>query len=125
MKELVYRDILGQNPRKREVSIEETSSGLSCDKVTKKWICKYFLKEKFSSTSLSNLREWVQKKRQENCRKDCHIMREVNSKTRLNQIICKVLGDLFVISGDTAYRIVYINEVKIQINARSVYKRGV
>jgi len=124
MKELVYKDILGQNPRKREVSIEETSGGVTNDKITKKWICKYFLKEKYSSTSLSKLREWVQKKKQESCRKDCHIMREVNSKTKLNQLICKVLGDLFVISGDTAYRIVYVNEVKIQINARCNLRRG-
>ncbi|MDP8298418.1 MAG: hypothetical protein P9L88_00720 [Candidatus Tantalella remota] len=113
MKKLVYRDILGNNPRKREVSMEEIS-GRNQSKVSKKWICKYFIREKHTENSIDALKKWVTK-RKKTCRKDRHILRQMNTETGENKIICKVLGEFFVIRGGSAYRIVYINEVKIQI----------
>lgn len=119
MKELVYRDILGNNPRKREVSIEEISKETKA-KVAKKWICKYFVKEKYSSQNKHNLRAWLRLKKREQVRKDCHILREVDTRTGENKIICKVLGDFFVISGMTGYKIVYVNEIRIKVDGARI-----
>ncbi len=113
MKKLVYRDILGNNPRKREVSMEEIS-GRDQSKVSKKWICKYYIREKHTENDIVSLRKWVAKKKKK-CRKDRHILRQMNTDTGENKIICKVLGEFFVIRDSSAYRIVYINEVRIHI----------
>ncbi|NQT33032.1 MAG: hypothetical protein HQ594_05100 [Candidatus Omnitrophica bacterium] len=97
MKKVVYRDILGNNPRKREVSIEEINERLS-DKVAKKWICKYFIKEMYTSSSAKELKHWIRTQQKSGVKKDSHILRKVDARTGENKIIYKVLGDIFVIS---------------------------
>ena len=129
MKELFYKDILGDNPRKREVSMEETynrtdiSGGLrKKTKFTKRWVAKYFIKEEFKSLNVSKLRSWVNKKKEEGCRRDCHILRRIDARTGENRIVCKVLGEFFVIWAGTAYKIVYVNEIRIQDEGRNAKK---
>ena len=120
MKELVYRDIFGNNPRKREVSMEEIRD-LTGSRIEKKWICKYFIKERFTCKDRKAIKAW-EKKRE--CRKDCHILREVDTETGENKIICKVLGEFFVIWGLAVYKILYINEIRIKVNrARSTRRK--
>ncbi len=115
MKKLYYRDILGNNPRKREISLEEISDRTEA-RVARKWICKYFIKEKFSSKNGEELRNWMRAESRNSCRKDCHILRQADTQSGENKIICKVLGDFFVIWGKTVYKIVYVNELRIQID---------
>ena len=117
MKELVHRSILGDNPRKKEISIEEISKRTG-NHISKKWICKYFVKEKFASGNVHDLKEWIKGKKANGVKKDCHILRKFNAGTGENKIICKVLGDFFVILARTAYRIVYVNEIRIKIDRK-------
>ena len=124
MKKLYFKNIKGNNPRKREISIEEVSQNKTAQ-VSKKWICKYFVKEKYASGDVENLRNWISMEKRRKCRKDCHILREYNSKTGDNKVVCKVLGDFFVINGGTVYKIVYVNEVKIQVLANKGSKRRI
>ncbi|MEA3489560.1 MAG: hypothetical protein U9R44_04380 [Candidatus Omnitrophota bacterium] len=114
MKELVYKNIVGNNPRKREISIEEISSKKE-PRVEKKWICKYFIKEKYRSRSMNNIREWVKREKKNERMKNCHILRENNTRTGESKIICKLLGEIFVICGMTVYKIVYVNEIRVKI----------
>ena len=132
MEELVYKDMQGNNPRKHEVSIEEISDSIPSEygasiagKVSKKRICKYFVKERFSSKDVTVLKEWVRTKRRTGSRKDCHVIREVDTKTGANKIVCKVLGNIYVICGSTAYNIVYMNEIKIQTFGIKKDERGI
>jgi len=122
MKKLVYRDMRGSNPNKHEVSVEEVSewpdfkTGFAGEsRVSRKKIYKCFVKEKFTSRCLQDLKNWVLSKKEEKSQKNCHVLRHINTKTGENKIICKVLGDFFIIHADTAYRIVYVNEIRIQI----------
>lgn len=120
MKKLVYRNINGTNPRKREISIEEIT-GPRNTKVTKKWICKYFVKEQYSSKDVEELEKWIRVKKESGTKNDCHIIRELNGQTGENKIVCKVLGEFFAVSGKNAYKIMYVNEVKIDIQAEAGY----
>lgn len=120
MRKVVYRDILGNNPRKHEVSVEERFSHPDRS-ITKKWVCKYFVEEKYFGKKKDDLRDWICSKKESSRKKNCHILRQCDTKTGENKIICKVLGDFFVIVGKMAYKIVYVNEVKINIKtARKV-----
>ena len=100
-----------------EVSLEEISNSRKMT-ILKKWICKYFVREKFHSGDFDELKKWVALKKSAGCRKDCHILRREDTKTGSNKVVCKVLGDFFVICGETAYKIVYVNELKLEIGAR-------
>ncbi|MFH1799070.1 MAG: hypothetical protein ABH844_07045 [Candidatus Omnitrophota bacterium] len=123
MRELVYKDMLGANPCKREISIEEIVSWSDIQgtpetkgQFSKKRLCKYFIESKFSSEEDESLRNWItQMKKERVSRKDCHIMRQFNTRTGENKIVCKVLGDFYIIAGKTVYKIAYINEVKVEV----------
>lgn len=130
MKHLYYCKTLGDNPKKHEVSMEEIVSidEIKCgfnegmrpftkenNKIANKKVCKYFVKEKYCSDDPEDLQRWVEEKRSESCRRNFHVLREINTRTGENKVICKALGDLFVICGKAAYKIVFVNEVRIKM----------
>ncbi|MFH1847348.1 MAG: hypothetical protein ABH869_07335 [Candidatus Omnitrophota bacterium] len=114
MKELVYRDMRGNNPRKHEVSMEEITDHTD-PKISRKRSYKYFIKEAYTSDNIQDIKNWIEAKKKIECRKNCHVLRVYNSKTRENKLVCKLLGDIFIVCGNTAYKIVYVNEIKIKL----------
>ena len=124
MRRLVYRNILGNNPRKHEVSIEETSDRFQ-SKIFRKLISKYFLTDIYRSESLEELARWIRINKENDSPRDCHVMSCVDSKTGESKIVCKVLGTFYVVHERMAYKIVYINEVKIHTaNEKKVKNEG-
>ena len=97
MKELFYESKSGNNPRKSEISIEEISDRLS-NKKSKKWMSKYFVKEIFASDDRQEIKKWIRSKNDEGPKRDCHILRHVDTSTGENKIICKILGEIFLVS---------------------------
>ncbi len=118
MKELVHKNILGNNPRKKEISIEEVNDK-AMHGVTKKWICKYFVRDVYQAGSKANLKAWVALKKREGILRNCHVLRNSDTNTGSSTIICKVLGDMYVIAGACAYKIVYFNEIRIHVKGRN------
>lgn len=113
MRELVYKNIYGENPRKCEVSIEET-----CDPIealrSKKWLCKYYIKARFAGKDQKAVNEWIRMQKKAGCSRNCHILRKLDHVTGENTLICKVLGEFFVVRGLTAYKILYVNQIRIR-----------
>lgn len=112
MRELVYKSISGCNPRKCEVSIEEVSDPVEPTR-SKKWICKYYVRDRHTAKDLKSLKEWI-KRNKAGCRKNCHILRKYDAATGENTLMCKILGEFFVVRDLTAYKVLYLNEIKIQ-----------
>ncbi len=125
MKWVVYKKTSGLNPAKREISLEEREDHRK-NSVIKKRMCKYFIKEKFVSKSIDKLKEWVDSRKETHVQKNCHILRHIDTATGENKVLCKILGVFYVIQGRVAYEIVYVNELKIQVDGsriRHLYKR--
>ena len=118
MKKIVHRDILGNNPRKKEVSVEEITQKPEVT-IRKKRICKYFVEDRFFSKSTKEVKRWIANHKKSSNKKDCHVLRELNTSTGDNKIICKVLGDFYVVWGHTAYKIVYVNEIKVTLEGNT------
>jgi hypothetical protein len=117
MRELVYKSISGSNPRKCEVSIEEVSDPIDTTR-SKKWICKYYVRDKHTAKDLKGLKDWIHLNK-EGCKKNCHILRKYNADTGENTLMCKILGEFFVVRELTAYKVLYVNEIKIQCRVTS------
>lgn len=115
MKELVYKTIDGNNPRKKEVSIEEKDERYQTN-ITKKWTCKYFVKSHYRSPTSKDLRLWIRNRRaSENTVQQCHILKTIDSRTGENKIVCKILGEFYVVRGLTAFKIIYVNSLRIHM----------
>ena len=113
MKEYVYKNFYGNNPRKWEVSIEERNDPVESTR-SKKWVCKYYIRERYTANDQKSLHVWINSRKKEGCARNCHILRRVNSQTGENTLICKVLGEFFVVKGLSAYKVLYVNEIRIQ-----------
>ncbi len=132
MKKMIYKSYLGNNPRKREISIEEQSNWRSARNGTlnravilKKKTCKYYIEKSFTSKDALELKSWVNKEKSKGCRKERYLLRFYDDKTGETKIICKVLGDFYVVNGQTVFKVLYVNKIKVQIldieNTRCTY----
>ena len=122
MKEMIYKNYLGNNPRKREVSVEETSNWTNIKKgtinraiIVKKKTCKYYIEKSYTSNNVEKLKDWIKEEKNNGLRKDRHILKTYDEQTGETKIICKVLGDIFVVNQQTVFKVVYVNQIKIQI----------
>ena len=122
MKKIIHRDIFGANPRKREVSVDETVFRAGTTN-RKRRSCKYFISEKMVSGDVKELKSWIKTQKERGLKKNCHVFRELNTSTGINKVICKVVGEFFAVWGGTAFKIFYVNEVKLEFD-KSKAKSG-
>jgi hypothetical protein len=113
MKELIHKTISGIDPYKKVVSIEESEE--RCHMQIKRiWTCKYYVREQYMSRSERDIQKWISAFQENNPNsKHCHILRQKDSKTGHSKVVCKTLGDFFVVNGLNVSRIVYLNQLKI------------
>lgn len=115
MKQLVYRNILGNNPRKHEVSIEEIYNRCR-SRVSRKLVMKYYIKERYDASCIEEIKDWIRSNKSRDNRRNCHIMTMVDSITGECKIMCKVLGYFYVVWGLAVYKVLYVNGIKIQVH---------
>jgi hypothetical protein len=122
MKEMIFKDYTGENPRKREVSVEERTDWTNPQKGTlknasimKKKTCKYFVEKVFRSEDPEKLKSWINEEKSHGVRKDRYLLRFHDAKTGETKIICKVIGDIYVIKNSEVYKIVFFNYIKVHI----------
>ena len=113
MKELIYRNITGHNPRKREISIEKKSDRPD-QKMIKKWTCKYYLKKSAMYKNTMNLERWVSYDQRKSIMNRCHLMRYIGENGP-KKLVLKILGEFYVIDGLRVYKIFYMNKLRIEM----------
>lgn len=119
MKKIIHRDVFGVNPRKREVSVDETVYRIGRS-IHKRRSCKYFIKETMTSSDVKEIERWIEDQKKNGLKKNSHVIRELNTETGVNKVICKVMGEFFAVFGDTAFKILYVNEVKLELESNKV-----
>jgi hypothetical protein len=116
IKELIYKTIQHDNPRKREVSMQEVFDQAGSH-ITKKWTCKYFIRSSHRTNSSRELQAWLDINRISSCAKrNCHILKEMVTETGQTKVMCKMLGEFYVVKGLTAFKILYINTLKVTLD---------
>jgi 5'(3')-deoxyribonucleotidase len=119
MKKIIHRDVFGANPRKREVSVEETIDRIGAT-IHKRRSSKYYIEEKMTSTDVKELEKWIEEHKSRGLKKNCHVFRELNTSTGVNKVVCKVMGEFFAVWGETAVKILYVNEIKLELDSNKV-----
>ena len=114
MRQMVFRNILGNNPRKHEISLEDVSDRHK-SKLARKIISKYFVKDKYEAKDEDDAKLWIELNKRNDISQNCHIMTTMDSRTGDYKMVCKAMGNFYIIIGPVVYKLVYINEVKIQI----------
>ena len=116
MKELVYKTVDGIQPRKKEISIEEIEDRKQTH-ITKKWVCKYFVKSRREFSAGENMQRWLAVNQHNGSNvKNCHIFRHLDAETGDVKILCKVIGEFFVVKGLTVMSILYANSLRVHMS---------
>ena len=115
MKKIVHREKVGSDPRKREISVDEIISRRG-GTIRKRRSCKYYVRDKFYSRDIEELNEWMRERKKEGLKKNCHVFREINTKTGMNKVVCKVMGEFFAVHDGAAFKILYVNEIKMELD---------
>jgi hypothetical protein len=119
MKKIIHRDVFRSSPRKREVSVDETINR-NGTMVRKKKSCKYFIRDAKKFDNLNDLENWIDQQKIQGLSKSSHVFRELNTDNGTNKVICKVMGEFFAIRKMTAFRILYVNEIKVELDTNMV-----
>ncbi|KJJ84248.1 hypothetical protein OMAG_001886 [Candidatus Omnitrophus magneticus] len=118
MKELVYKTIEGNDPIKKEISIEELENKNYLD-INKKWSCKYFIKSRYEGTSIRDIKEWIANNK--NCNrniKSFNVLKFIDNRTGETKILCKAIGEFFVVHNLKVVKILYVNAIRIHITPK-------
>ena len=122
MRRLVYRNIFGNNPRKHEVSMEEISDRKK-SRISRKIITKYFVKDRYVADDVEDIKLWIKLNKKYDDPSNCHILTTIDSKTGENKMVCKAMGTFYVVCELTVFKLVYINEIKVQmLDSKKVQK---
>ena len=114
MKEVIFKNITGLNPKKREVSLEETSRRFAC-RMRKKWVSKYYLRETFRADNPVELKKWIEIDSKKSRPNRYHILRRLNERTGVNVVVFKMIGEFYIADRTIAYKIFYVNKLSIQL----------
>jgi len=119
MKKIIHRDVFGVNPRKREVSVDETMYRLGAT-IHKRRSGKYFIEGKMTSKNPKEIEAWIEEHKKQGLKKNCHIFRALDTETGVNKVVCKVMGEFFAVRGETVCKILYVNEIKLELDSNRV-----
>ena len=76
------------------------------------------IKNLYPSLSKEELKEWIDKRKANPSlnKKFFHILRKYSSEAGEDMLVCKMRGAFYVISGQSAYNIVFVHAIKIKIH---------
>lgn len=116
MRKILYKNLTGNNNRKRDLCIREivTREGITA-KIERR--CIYFVREKIHIKNPNNLDELKVLKKTENGwrKKHFHILRNHDSDTGEDRLICKVAGAFYAIVGHYVFCIAFVHSFKIDV----------
>lgn len=117
MRELVFKCQVTPASKKRDISVEETIRKGGTVSLTKKRSI-YFIREVHPIKSKDELNKWIGERKKDTRlnRKFFHILRKYSDKPKEDKLVCRMRGSFYVITGESAYNIVFIHAIKISRN---------
>jgi len=118
MRELIFKNMLKEKAKKRDISVEEIVKRDGMVSCTKKRSM-YFLRGVHTVKSQAELNEWLEKRKKDKNlnKKFFHILRKFSSQTKEDKLICKMRGSFYVVSGQSIFNIVFVHAIKIKTNS--------
>ena len=117
MRELVFKNLTSRDHKKRDVFIQETvtKDGVLA-KTTRR--CLYFVKERIPVKGNVDLKkiEAVKENSEEHKRHFC-VLKERESETGVDRLMCKVAGTFYAMVDNYLYCIVFFHTFKITFAA--------
>ena len=116
MREILYKNLTGSNNKKHDLCIREivTRDGIVA---TIERRCIYFVRDKVHINDPTNLDELKDLKKAEDIwkKKHFHILRNHDSSTGEDKLVCKVAGTFYAIAGHYVFCIAFVHSFKIDL----------
>ena len=123
MRELIFKNLTRTAAKKRDISVEEINEKNGLVSSTQKRSI-YFVRAIHHITSKEDLEQWVDKRKQNTSinKRFFHILRDYSTRHKEDKLICKMRGSFYVVSGESAYNIVFVHAIKIKIQKNQLEK---
>jgi len=121
MREIIFRNLTGETAKKRDISVEEIVERNGLVSSTKKRSL-YFIRGIHKIKSKEEMQAWIDERRRNTSlnKKFFHILRRYSSHEHADNLMCKMRGSFYVISGQSAYNIVFVHAIKIKMHKMGV-----
>ncbi len=123
MRELIFKNLTTLTSKKRDVSVEEVVNRNGLVSSTKKRSL-YFVRGSHQITSKKDLDSWISKRKKDSGlnKKFFHILRKYSNASKEDNLMCKMRGSFYVISGQSVHNIVFVHAIKIKIHKQAEEK---
>ena len=114
MRELLFKNLTSNDHKKRDVFAQEmvNKNGVLA---TSERRCLYFIKDKIEINNPMDLVKLAKIKKKDQDNNRCfHVLKEHDSKTGIDKLICKLKGTFYAVVGKSIYCIVFIHSFKVQ-----------
>lgn len=113
MRELLFKNITKWNHKKRDIFVQETviKDGVLA-KTTRR--CLYFIKERKHIKDPGDLKKLAETKIcDDQVKRHFHVLKERDSDTGMDKLMCKVAGTFYAMIDEYLYSIVFVHTFKI------------
>ncbi|NQT06033.1 MAG: hypothetical protein HQ575_00670 [Candidatus Omnitrophica bacterium] len=113
MRELLYKNLTSLDHKKRDIIVQEVvrKDGVLA-KTSRR--CLYFIKEKVRVQSPEDLKRIADLKAEsEKAKRHFHVLKERDSSSGKDKLMCKVAGTFYAMVNNYLYSIVFIHTFKI------------
>jgi len=116
MRKLLFKNLTSWDHNKRDIFVQETvAKGRVLAKTTRR--CIYFIKDKVYVKDASDLKNLASVKLDsDKYKKHFHVLKEKDSVTGVDKLMCKVGGTLYAMVNDYLYCIVFVYTFKISFS---------
>lgn len=117
MRELLFKNMTSWDHNKRDVFVEEIieKDGILA-KTTRR--CLYFVKEKTRIKNPMDLKSIAEiKTANDKIKRHFHVLKERDSNSGLDKLMCKVAGTFYAMINEYLYCIVFVHTFKISFSA--------
>lgn len=125
MRELVYKNLISREAKKREVCMEETiKENGYLSKILKK--TQYFVRGVKTLETSAEFNSWVESKENmpENYDRKFHVMKIHSDAAKTDTVICKSRGSFYVLLGKDVYHIIFIHSLRMEVSSIHEEKVG-
>ena len=123
MREVVYRNLTSVSSRKKDIFLQEVFERDGVIAKTERR-CFYFIKGVNHITDQEEMQKWLDTQNQSKDvnKKHFYIFREHNDEHGEDRLLCKILGEFYVVVDSSVYTIAFLHSFRVIFEKSSLAK---
>lgn len=121
MREVIYKNLTSLSSRKKDILLQEVFVKDGVIAKTERR-CLYFVKDKFHLDEPGDLQKWITRQGSSGVinKRQFHIYKHHNDASGVDRLICKILGNFYIVADEFVYVIAFLQSFKVRFSKQAL-----